>query len=221
MGDSHANALLAPFKRSAEQQGWHLVTLIKGACIPLPGLDNGLQFAFDRGKTCRTWRRDALAWLRARRDPADLIVITHSDRYVLVDGRGDRIAKSRWPQHWRAGLGLALEQLPKPSKVLILGDVPTNRGDPVRCLRHHRGDMSACVTRRRGPAQRPMEPALRAGAAAGGAQFATLYNQICTYDPCPLVQGDIMIWRDKTHLTATFSELLTPAVRSLLTSALR
>ena len=65
-----------------------------------------------------------------------------------------------------------------------------------------------------------MEQALRTGAQASGAMFGTLYDSICTYDPCPLIHGDVLVWRDRSHLSATFSGRLTPALRTLLGEAL-
>ncbi len=49
---------------------------------------------------------------------------------------------------------------------------------------------------------------------------ALLCDQICSYDPCPVVQGRTMMWRDKTHLTATFTERLTPSMRTILRDVL-
>ena len=220
LGDSHAMAYLLPVKRSAEQEGWRLITLFKGACVPLLGVDNQTQHDIDGGRTCRTWRRDALAWLRAQADPPDLVVIAHSYRYAIVDRKGRRLSKRVRPDAWRAGLERTLSAMPVASRVLVLGDVPRNSVDPVRCLRKHRGDMSACVTRRQQPAKRTVERALRQGAAAGGADFRTLHAKICSYDPCPVVQGRTMMWRDKTHLTATFSQRLAPSMRRLLRDVL-
>jgi SGNH domain (fused to AT3 domains) len=218
VGDSHAHALLLPFKRAASHEGWHVETLIKGACIPLLGLENGLQQALDHGRSCRTWKHNAVDWLQEQ--PPDLIVVTFSDRYVLADRHGEPFDKASWPDRWQAALERTLQALPKASATLILGDVPHNYGDPVTCLLADPSDLSACSSRRQAPEERTMEQALRAGAAAGGASFGTFYDTICTYDPCPLVHGDVLVWRDRSHLSATFSGRLTPTLQVLLTEAL-
>ena len=110
--------------------------------------------------------------------------------------------------------------MPAASRVLVLGDVPDNREHPVRCLSRHRDDISRCVTARRPLAKRTVETALRRGAAAGGAEFRTLHGKICSYDPCPLVQGRTMMWRDRSHLTGTFARQLTPSMRKILRAVL-
>jgi hypothetical protein len=65
-----------------------------------------------------------------------------------------------------------------------------------------------------------VEKALRQAARLAGRRFGTLIDEVCTYDPCPLVQGRILMWRDGGHLTATFARRLTPSVQALLGSAL-
>lgn len=219
MGDSHAHAMLRPFKRVAKREGWHVQTLIKGGCIPLIGLENGLQQQLDRGRSCRDWKRRAIDWLN-QGQPPDLVVITHSDRYVLARRDGSPYRKMTWPARWQAALERTVEALPKASTALILGDVPHNYGDPIACLSADPSDISACTAPRQAPDERTMEQALRAGAQASGAMFATLHDSICTYDPCPLVHGDVLLWRDRSHLSATFSGHLTPALRVVLEEAL-
>jgi hypothetical protein len=104
--------------------------------------------------------------------------------------------------------------------VLLLGDVPRNARNPLRCLKAHLDDMSACVTPRQPQARRSVEKAIRAAVRRSGRRFATLDDQVCTYDPCPLVQGRTLIWRDGGHLTTHFARQLTPSVQALLTEAL-
>ena len=111
--------------------------------------------------------------------------------------------------------------VPKRTTTIILGDVPQNSGNPVACLQDQPRDMSACTTPRLEPDDRTIESALRAGAEASGAMFGTLYDSICTYDPCPLVHDDVLVWRDRSHVTATFSGHLTPTIRSLIGEALQ
>ena len=221
MGDSHAHSLLLPFKRAAAKEGWQLVSLIKGACIPLLGLGNANQYRLDRGRSCRTWKNDAIAWLNELDKAPDVVVVTHSDLYQLAGGRGQTMPRERWPELWQAGVERTIDALPKASRTLILGDVPRNFRNPVDCLRANRRDISACVSPRQRPDQRLVESALQAGAASRGADFGTLYDTVCSYDPCPLVHGDVLVWRDLSHVTATFSTRLTPVIRELLGDVLR
>jgi hypothetical protein len=218
MGDSHAQMLTPAIKRVAETEGWSLVTLIKGACPPAIGIEGIGQQRVDGGRSCRRWRELSLGWLR--RHPPALIVFTHSHGYGLLDRAGRTISAGARPGEWSRGMRRTLAAMPPESKVLLLGDVPRNRDNPVICLTRHRKDQSECQSPRLSPASRAIEVAIRRVAAAEGARHRTLYSRICTYDPCPLVQGDVLMWRNRGHLTKTFVMRLTPTMRQFLREAL-
>jgi hypothetical protein len=210
LGDSHAMMWVLPVMRTAEREGLRLVTLFKGGCSPVLGTK--------RVWDCSAWRRAALAWLNEQ--PADLVIIAHSDDYALVDRDGRRTPVEDRPAVWREGMVRTLAALPETSEVLLLGDVPDNRRIPAECLAEHRFDMSACQTARQPRAERAVERALKEVAATAGALHRSLYGWICTYDPCPLVQGSVFMWRDRSHITASIAKRLTPSMRRLVVSAL-
>jgi hypothetical protein len=212
-GDSHALMWAPALVETARAEGWRLVTYFKGGCPSLYIRSRG-QVQLDGHRSCRIWRKRVVASLRAR--PPHLIVITNSDGYKMVDLRGKRIGQEHRARFWRAGLQTMLRLLPDESAVLVLGDVPQNEGDPIKCLRTNPHDMSVCATRRVPPRKRAIEAVERSVAASAGAQFRTFYEQVCSYDPCPLVHGGVLMWRDAGHLSATFARQLTPSMRRLL-----
>lgn len=214
VGDSHAMMYMPALRPIAAERRWRLVTLVKSACVPVLGVHNSTQGEIDGGESCRQWRRNALAWLAA--NPPDAIILAHSDNYELVDAQGRLIAPRRRPQVWADGMRRTLAALPDRSQVLVVGDVPSNSDNPVICLRKHLGNLSACQHPREAPADRPVEAAIRAAARDKGARFGTIYDRVCSYDPCPLVQGEILMWRDSSHLTRTIVEQLTPSIREML-----
>jgi hypothetical protein len=218
MGDSHATMWLPAFKRSAAKEGWRLITLIRGGCQPALGTRNIGQHLIDRGKSCQAWRQNAIKWLNTH--PPDLIVITSSDTYKLVTTTGKTIPKRKRPELWRKGMKRLIAAMPGASDVMLFGEGPQNRANPVKCLWRNGSNMSACTSPWEPPRKRLVERALREAAAAKGAQFRTLYDSLCTYRPCPLVHDDVLLWRDQGHLTATISKRLTPSVRMILRDAL-
>ena len=209
----------SPILGIAANKRWRVTTMAKTACPALLGLYVNSQKYVDRGASCGAWRNKVLRKLRA--NPPDLIVISHSDRYNLHRSNGVRYPKAQRPAVWKQALHRTLVALPRASEVLVLGSVPHNRGNPRKCLKHNRGDISACATPKAGPEWRKIEHALKATTKARGATWGGLYGQICSYDPCPLVQGNILVWRDKSHVTDTFAKQLQPTFRALLEAALR
>ncbi len=219
IGDSHSLMWSSPIRRIARNKGWRLLTMAKTACPALLGLYVNSQKYVDQGASCDAWRHKVMKKLRAK--PPDLIVIAHSDRYNLQRPNGLRYPKAQRPAVWKRALHRTLMALPKASKVLVLGNVPHNRGNPRKCLKKHRADISACATPKAGQGWRKIENVLKATTKARGATWGGLYGQICSYDPCPLVQGTILVWRDKSHVTDTFAKQLQPTFRALLEAALR
>jgi hypothetical protein len=216
MGDSHAMQLATPIKDVAVKNGWRLTTLIKKACPPVLGIHNVGQNVIDGGVTCRRWRRAALTWLNA--DPPDHILMAHSDAYGITTYAGKRIRGDARAAVWREGLKRTLRQLPASSEVLLFGDTPYNRVNPVQCLKQQPKNISKCVTSRQPLHKRKIELALEQAAKAKGARFRRFHDKACSYDPCPVIQGDILMYRDRGHMTATFMAQLTPMFDRMLTS---
>ncbi len=218
-GDSHAMMWSSPIRRIAVNKGWRLVTMTKTACPPLLGLYTRRQMEIDDGRSCQQWRRNVIDKLKA--NPPALVIITASDRYKLYSSSGTVQARSKGPLLWRQALKRTLASVPSASRVLVLGDVPHNSDNPRRCLAHSRGDMSRCVSPKAGLGGRQIEVALKDTARASGAGFRTLYGKICSYDPCPVVQGHVLMWRDRSHITNKFAVVLQPSMRAVLEEALR
>jgi len=218
MGDSHAIVFMDPIRRAARTEGWRVETLLKGACTPILGSMNEAQWLVDRGRSCRQWRLNALAAINA--DPPHLVILNGNDNAVFVDGNGRVLPRSQRPAAWRKGVERISDRLPAGTSLLVLGDVPDTRGNPVLCLKAHPGDMSRCTTRRVPLAKRNIEKAVRAAVAQKDQQFGTLYGKICSYDPCPVVQGKTLVWRSHGHLSATFARRLTPSLRKMIRNIL-
>ena len=216
-GDSHSLMWLPAISRAATQEGWRVVTLLKGSC-PSVSVGTRAQARIDGNRSCRAWRRSAFTWLDE--NPPDLVLLSNSSGYPIV-AKGRTLSKSKAPSRWASGLRNSLGRLPASSVVLVLGDVLANRLDPTECLSRHRDDISSCVARRVPPRKRTFELIERRVAAAAGAEFRTLYYKICTYDPCPLVQGNVLIWRGYGHITATIARRLAPSMRTLLRGVVR
>ena len=127
---------------------------------------------------------------------------------------------SERPAAWRTGIRRIDDKLPSETTLLVLGDVPDTRGNPVTCLKADSRDMSRCTSRRKPLQARGVERAVRAVVAEEGQRFGTLHSQICPYDPCPVVQGRKLVWRSHGHLSATFARQLTPSLRKIVKAAL-
>ena len=216
-GDSHALQWLPALVAAGQQEGWRVVALTKAACPPA-------QAEFGRKEagaaaSCASWRADALAWLAA--DEPEVVILAGAGRgYNLVDARNERLGDEEALAAWRRGLAATLLALPEASRAIVLADTPRMRSNPVSCLEASPEDMSACVTPRAAALVRPIDAAEQLAARAGGAAFRSLNDLVCPYDPCPVVIGDVLLWRNADHITATFAEQLAPSMRALVVEQL-
>jgi hypothetical protein len=203
--------------RAGTYAGWRIVMLTKTACPSARALTDR-QLELDGGASCDRWRERALRWIRGHKP--EVVVISNLGRYQLMSRSGRPLGTSERETQWRTGLTWTLEQLPARTAALVLADTPNLLSDPVRCLRRNPNDMSACVKRRAATRLPAHDRAERAAARATGARFESLNKLACSYDPCPLVQGNVMMWRDMGHLTATFNRRLSPSFRALVEDVL-
>jgi len=214
MGDSKATMYLPPAITVAEQEGWHLTTMLKGRCTPVLGTMARYQRILDDGLSCQRWRNKALA--RLAEDPPELIVLVFSDDYVLVDGRNRKLGLVGKRRVLKDGLRATLAAMPAESQVVLLADAPRSTVNAPRCLQRNPRDMSACLTLKVPASAARIDRTIRRAVRDGGGAYRTLEDRICPYKPCPLVQGSLLIYKDKGHLTVTFTEQLAPSLRAEL-----
>ena len=216
-GDSHALQWLPALTKAATQSGWRVTSLTKTACPSVDVAFSGAAFD-DAAEACRRWRQNALDWLSA--NPHDVVIISNAGRYPLVDEAGERVYGETKEPIWQEGLARVIEALPVETQALVLADTPNLRKNPVSCLAQAGVIVSDCTTRR-GQALLPEHDAAeRETAAATGAMFADLTDVVCPYDPCPVVSGSTLMWRNESHLTATYAQQLWPAMHSVVDGAL-
>ena len=55
---------------------------------------------------------------------------------------------------------------------------------------------------------------------ASGATFRSPAETVCPYDPCPVIIGKVVLWRERSHITRTFSRQLAPLIRRFVQQAL-
>jgi peptidoglycan/LPS O-acetylase OafA/YrhL len=212
-GDSHAAQWFPALERLSREQGWRLIALTKSACSSADlTVWSGL---FKRAYTeCDTWREAAFARIAAEH-PA-LVITSNSGRYQpIVDGAP--VAVGARNDLWFAALGRTLTRLSQTSNaVLLIGETPRSSTDPPVCLSAHLDDATACAT----PYAKAVDATLLQGdarvAASAGVRFVDPTTLVCRSDPCPVVIGPLLIYRDEHHLTATYVRALATRLLPML-----
>ncbi len=216
-GDSHALQWLPSLTAPAKAHGWRVVTLTKAACPPAD-IQSGRKDEL-AGISCERWREKALRWIR--QNEPDVSVLAGGGRiYRLVDAQGERIPEEDRTARWQRGLAKTLDAIGDATEVIVLADTPYVSTNPATCLEEDASDLSACSTPRAVAIDATFDQAERETTEAAGGIYAELTDLMCPYSPCPIVFDDVLAYRNRDHLTATFARQLAPTMRTLVEAAL-
>jgi len=214
-GDSHAASWFPTLERLATANRWRLVSLTKSACAVVDAtVYNG---SLGRAYTeCDRWRVNALERIESERP--DLVVVTNARTHVLALPEGRTPALAR-PDVWDAALERTLRRLKAiAGDVALVADIPRADVDPPVCLSSSPDDRLACAT----PAAVALEPSRTAADAAIadrlGLAFVDPTSWICPSDPCPVVIGRFLVYRDEQHLATPFATALARRMLDALSS---
>lgn len=191
VGGSHSAHWHPALELIAETRGWHLVTATKGGCRFSKGPFTG----DEEGESCAAWNEGVMDLILEVRP--DLVVTTST-----VTSVGDEELPDGHVAAWRA-----LER--KGIPVLAIRDTPRATTSRVDCLATHRGERERCDIPRSSTLAE-VDPTTLLADPPGNVVFADLTDCVCTEDTCPAVIGNIVVYRDRSHFTATFARTLAP-----------
>ena len=199
-GDSHAAQWFPALQEISLRNHWRLEVLTKKGCptADIPIADPA------RGPECGPWRTSVLA--RLADEHPDLVIMS-AYRYTTT---GAAIG-SNPDEVWRNGMQSTLDRFrPLAANVLVLGDTPTPLNDVPGCVASHLRRVADCMN----PRSAAIKPA-RLGvevdvAAAHDAAFVATGDWLCTSSECPVVIGNLLVYRDNSHITTAASMWLVP-----------
>ena len=216
-GDSHAAQWFTALQTLADQRHWKLLVRTKSGC-PAPDVtifDKGLKRPYDE---CDTWRAAVLTEM-AIIHPS-LVVAAGTRTESLVDrSTGTKIAAAAAPGEWQAGWRRGLAQLGAAGvQVAVVRDTPWPGRDVPSCVAKHASDPSACDLSRDALDSPAYDVALAKGTPT--AHPVDLTAVICAPTRCPATLGKYLVYRDTSHLTATFATALAPYLDTQLETLL-
>ena len=198
-GDSHALQWFPPLLELAERKGWRLVGLVRAGCVVS-------QVAYER--PCNVWRNKAMRRI-VRRERPDLVVVSTSTgaRYQVVRN-GERLDRRASQPHLVAGFARTMGRLKRNgARVAVIRDQQLAPFNPPECVSEHRGDLTHCAFFARRPPARAFDAF---GAARARVRLIDPIRVLCPRGRCPAVMGNVLVYRDTYHLSATFARTLAP-----------
>jgi peptidoglycan/LPS O-acetylase OafA/YrhL len=187
VGDSHAQQLIGALIPLAERNHWQLTAIVRGAC------------PFSTASEVVPDEPDCLAWNAAA---ADEIAALRPDAVVTLASRDVRPGLTEqtpagFVEQWRR---LDAQGIP----VLALRDNPRFGHSVPDCVQRHSEDVAVCGANR-ADVYAPTPPWVEIPDLPGNVAFVDIADAVCDADLCPPVIGNVLVYLDDNHLTATYS----------------
>jgi hypothetical protein len=205
-GDSHGSVWFPAVDRLSTEHGWRLVVIAKSGC---PGAAVDV-VRFGRWFTaCRLWRQDAERQIAALH-PA--LVIAAYSQYTQI--RPLAGVRTGYGSTWLNGTEATFRFLHRAaSHVVYITDVPMLTQFAPDCVSGHMSDVRPCTVSRaigiRYPGVTHQELKL---AARNHISAIDSTPWFCTPVRCPVIVDNILVYRDKQHMTPQWSRFLIPVL---------
>lgn len=187
IGSSHSVNWLPAIDILGQKNGWKILSITKSAC----------GFGRSSSDSCNEWHDNVITYLK--KHPVDLVFIGENAGESTTNSEVELIA-SRWQRFGDLDL-----------PILAIRPIPHLNKRPGDCLPDRVKD---CVISR--------QVAERANTIALAAQrvpkvhIVDMTNAICSKDTCGPVVGNLVVYRDTHHLTATYAAALAPYLEQSL-----
>lgn len=206
VGDSHMDQYLPAFVELAEDQGIHLITFFHANCpFNLAQTEQDVEW----GGPCQASNAHTLSEL-AKLDDVDLIVTSNWTQGEWASGE-DPVA----------GFVDAWSKVAAP--VVVIADNPEMlpADETTTCVVDHFPHTEDCAIAREDalPVDHQLPAAREAAERGEHVRVVDLTEAYCTDTECPPVIGNVMVYRDPHHVTATYMKTIAPLLAAKLAEA--
>ena len=199
IGDSHTRQWFVPVDNLAFKYHWNVTMISKSACTVV---DPALYPANLTHYTCKGWNSDLEKYL-ASQPPFDLIINSNSS--LVTQGRAD------------AGVAFASEVkkiTARGTKFLLIHDTPKPKDNFIPCIEMYGAKSNLrCGLPLKGGLT-PSDPMPAAVKGMKNVVVADFTNLFCSSTYCPPVIGNIIVYRDNSHITSNWAEHLQGALEA-------
>lgn len=204
VGDSHAGHWLPALEPIAEAQGWRLEVYTKSQC---PLISTAIKLGETFYAECYEWNEKLLAKLTGPSAPNHVIV--SSQRYASANPLIDSVATGTVSE----GYEMAWNSLKDAGvSISVLLDTPRPQIDIPECVASNRDNLSECSVHRSVALGTEAHPQQKTAAQNIDVPVLDLSNWICPEEYCSAVIGNVLVYRDSHHLTATYARSLSSAL---------
>ncbi|MGY1520675.1 acyltransferase family protein [Luteimonas sp. A482] len=208
VGDSHAVHWLPAFELLARDHDVYIEGLTKTSCITsgLPVYHQKLTKPYVQ---CNAWTRNVIDYLN--KQPFDLVVISQSPRHRIA-GRQGRSPQSQADDIAR-GMADVWSGLRKDTKLAVIRPTPWQTTLVRDCVASNEPPYEACT----GEQDKVLfHNALSSFAGISGHSLLDFTDMFCRDGRCPPVIGNVFVYRDSHHVTASYMRTLAPVLAQRL-----
>jgi len=215
VGDSKIGQWLPAFQELARSNDWKIITQTKSAC-PLsaaPVTQNGAVY-----QSCADWNAKVLAALTGPDKPD--YVITSQVRGIATKAPGTS-GHAAGVDAMVAGMHASWKPLIDAGvNVIVLGDTPQTGMNVYECVSENTDHLTRCTYDRATGVRRSALPTQQAAIAGmPEVKLVDMTKSICPTPTCAPVIGNVLVYRQGSHLTATYVRTLAPQLGQKLTAA--
>ncbi|HEX2708408.1 MAG TPA: acyltransferase family protein [Solirubrobacterales bacterium] len=206
-GDSHAMQYFAPLEELANKNHWRLIALTKAECTP--GEVQIRSMVADREYSqCDSWRQETLERIERGGNRAT-VVMSGDTAYTAYGPNGEELSGSANADALEAGYVATLKRIQRAGlQTVVIRDTPASASDVPSCVSEDLAHLESCAFPR--VRDWKLEFDDRAAKATPNTHLIDVTGEICPGELCRAVIGNALVYRDKSHLTATFARTLSP-----------
>jgi hypothetical protein len=166
---------------------------------------------------CDVWRESALK--RIEEGGRSVTVVMSGDTaYTAYGEDGEELSGDENAEAMQAGYEKTLRRIQAAGpRTVIIRDTPASSSDVPSCVSEDLQHLESCAFKQ--PREWDREFDERAATETPETHLIDLTAEICPSELCRAVIGNALVYRDKSHLTATFARTLTPWIETGLAEA--
>jgi len=204
-GDSHAMQWFPALNKLAKERDWRLVGLSKSACPPaeVTIYNRSLRREY---RECDEWRERTLERITEEEHP-DMVVTSSLTTYRAREN-GKRLERDASVAAFEEGYVSTLEKLRRTgTRIVVIKDVPHPNKDIPECVSRSLDRLEDCAFPRSEALDYP--PAnTHAAKKVEGVRLIDPTPVLCPEKTCPAVIGDVLVYRNDSHITTTYARTL-------------
>lgn len=214
VGDSHNNVYLPFYQELSDRFGWQIQVTGKAGCYWTAATQ--LNHNATEQSLCNEWSQEVTDHVQSSPVPYDYVLTTYSALSAVETQDGESIEDAT--AHGLADAWASTDT--DRTRIIAINDVPSMQSDVISCVEVAGADADNDCSRPRDEAL-PYSGLNDAGKLRGNTRFIDPRSMLCSDTTCFPVVGNVLAYRDSTHLTTSFLRTLTPDLMAQMDEVLK